>query len=59
MRGYNQQRLTHHLLIGNGRLRVIQAPLINMTGDKPMKFIILQITNYNFEHKRKYLSMQD
>jgi len=47
MRGYNQRRLTHHLLIGNGRLRVIRAPLINMTGDRPMKCIMLQITILN------------
>ena len=42
MRGYNQQRLTHHPPIGNGRLQVIQAPPINMTGDIPRKCIILQ-----------------
>jgi len=56
MRGYNQRRLTHHLLIGSGRLRVIQAPLINMTGDRPMKCIILQITI--FKYMCEYLSMQ-
>jgi len=32
MRGYTQQRLTHHPLKGNGVLQIIQAPLINMIG---------------------------
>jgi hypothetical protein len=36
MRGYNQQRLTHLLLKGNGELQMIQVLLINMAGNMPL-----------------------
>jgi len=47
-----QQRLTHHLLKGNGGLQIIQAPLINMIG-----ICLWNVALYwKFEDTRKYLS---